>query len=99
MATMPLTGANDFPVICVGGSAGGLDAYIRLLSHLPCRFGRRGRHRQSLAKDGDASARNPSALHQDARGVDHGKVWSSAQTTSSSFHPSAICMFFGGSFV
>ena len=39
MATMPLTGANDFPVICVGGSAGGLDAYIRLLSHLPCDLG------------------------------------------------------------
>src|ERR1017187_6876267 len=36
MATMPLTGANDFPVVCVGGSAGGLDAYIRLLQHLPC---------------------------------------------------------------
>jgi chemotaxis response regulator CheB len=27
--------AIDFPVICVGGSAGGLDAYIRLLTHLP----------------------------------------------------------------
>ena len=26
---------NDVPVICVGGSAGGLDAYIRLLRHLP----------------------------------------------------------------
>jgi len=39
MTTMPLTGANDFPVICVGGSAGGLDAYIRLLSHLPCDLG------------------------------------------------------------
>ncbi len=26
---------NDFPVVCVGGSAGGLDAYIRLLKHLP----------------------------------------------------------------
>ena len=25
----------DFPIICVGGSAGGLDAYIRLLKHLP----------------------------------------------------------------
>jgi chemotaxis response regulator CheB len=24
-----------FPVVCVGGSAGGLDAYIRLLRHLP----------------------------------------------------------------
>jgi chemotaxis response regulator CheB len=24
-----------FPVVCVGGSAGGLDAYIRLLKHLP----------------------------------------------------------------
>jgi two-component system, chemotaxis family, protein-glutamate methylesterase/glutaminase len=27
--------AKDFPVVCVGGSAGGLDAYIRLLLHLP----------------------------------------------------------------
>ena len=26
---------NDFPVVCVGGSAGGLDAYIRLLACLP----------------------------------------------------------------
>ena len=26
---------KDFPVVCVGGSAGGLDAYIRLLEHLP----------------------------------------------------------------
>ena len=27
--------SNNFPVVCVGGSAGGLDAYIRLLKHLP----------------------------------------------------------------
>jgi len=27
--------ARDFPVVCVGGSAGGLDAYVRLLRHLP----------------------------------------------------------------
>ncbi len=26
---------KDFPVVCVGGSAGGLTAYIRLLSNLP----------------------------------------------------------------
>ena len=26
---------NDFPVVCVGGSAGGLDAYTRLLKNLP----------------------------------------------------------------
>jgi two-component system, chemotaxis family, protein-glutamate methylesterase/glutaminase len=26
---------KDFPVVCVGGSAGGLDAYTRLLRHLP----------------------------------------------------------------
>jgi chemotaxis response regulator CheB len=26
---------QNFPVVCVGGSAGGLDAYIRLLEHLP----------------------------------------------------------------
>jgi len=26
---------REFPIVCVGGSAGGLDAYIRLLQHLP----------------------------------------------------------------
>ncbi len=26
---------RDFPIVCVGGSAGGLDAYIRLLRQLP----------------------------------------------------------------
>ena len=26
---------KDFPIVCVGGSAGGLDAYTRLLQHLP----------------------------------------------------------------
>jgi chemotaxis response regulator CheB len=31
--------AKDFPVVCVGGSAGGLDAYIRLLRHLPADLG------------------------------------------------------------
>jgi two-component system, chemotaxis family, protein-glutamate methylesterase/glutaminase len=30
---------NNFPVVCVGGSAGGLDAYIRLLKHLPADMG------------------------------------------------------------
>ena len=28
-----------FPIVCVGGSAGGLDAYIRLLKHLPSDMG------------------------------------------------------------
>jgi len=31
--------AKDFPVVCVGGSAGGLDAFIRLLRHLPADMG------------------------------------------------------------
>lgn len=30
---------NDFPIVCVGGSAGGLDAYIRLLQNLPADMG------------------------------------------------------------
>jgi len=30
---------RPFPVVCVGGSAGGLDAYIRLLRHLPVDMG------------------------------------------------------------
>ena len=31
--------AKSFPVVCVGGSAGGLDTYIRLLKHLPADMG------------------------------------------------------------
>lgn len=30
---------RKFPIVCVGGSAGGLDAYIRLLKHLRCDMG------------------------------------------------------------
>jgi len=33
------TKAKNFPVVCVGGSAGGLDAYTRLLTHLPADMG------------------------------------------------------------
>ena len=37
---MKVQGAKrDFPVVCVGGSAGGLDAYTRLLRHLPAHMG------------------------------------------------------------
>ena len=31
--------ARNFPVVCVGGSAGGLDAYTRLLRNLPADLG------------------------------------------------------------
>jgi chemotaxis response regulator CheB len=31
--------SKDFPVVCVGGSAGGLDSYIRLLKNLPADMG------------------------------------------------------------
>ena len=31
--------AKDFPIVCVGGSAGGLDAYIRLLKNMPADMG------------------------------------------------------------
>jgi two-component system, chemotaxis family, protein-glutamate methylesterase/glutaminase len=30
---------DEFPIVCVGGSAGGLDAYTRLLTHLPANMG------------------------------------------------------------
>jgi chemotaxis response regulator CheB len=33
------TNAKDFPIVCVGGSAGGLDAYTRLLKNLPADMG------------------------------------------------------------
>ena len=38
-AKKPKSAAKDFPVICVGGSAGGLDAYTRLLQNLPADMG------------------------------------------------------------
>ena len=31
--------SEDFPIVCVGGSAGGLDAYIRLLKQMPADIG------------------------------------------------------------
>jgi isoquinoline 1-oxidoreductase len=31
--------SKDFPVVCIGGSAGGLDAYTRLLRHLTADMG------------------------------------------------------------
>lgn len=31
--------ARDFPIVCIGGSAGGLDAYQRLLRNLPADMG------------------------------------------------------------
>lgn len=31
--------AKNFPIVCVGGSAGGLDAYIKLLQNLPADMG------------------------------------------------------------
>lgn len=34
-----VSSVKNFPVVCVGGSAGGLDAYTRLLKHLPADMG------------------------------------------------------------
>jgi chemotaxis response regulator CheB len=34
-----LSTSKNFPVVCVGGSAGGLDAYTRLLQNLPADMG------------------------------------------------------------
>jgi chemotaxis response regulator CheB len=33
------SGTKNFPIVCVGGSAGGLDAYTRLLRQLPADMG------------------------------------------------------------
>ena len=30
---------KKIPIVCVGGSAGGLDAYVRLLQNLPANMG------------------------------------------------------------
>ncbi len=34
-----VTSMKAFPIVCVGGSAGGLDAYTRLLKNLPADIG------------------------------------------------------------
>ena len=34
-----MNNAKDFPLVCVGGSAGGLDAYTRLLQNIPVDMG------------------------------------------------------------
>lgn len=34
-----LKSSSSFPIVCIGGSAGGLEAYIRLLSNLPADMG------------------------------------------------------------
>jgi two-component system chemotaxis response regulator CheB len=39
MHEMDVHVAGDFPIVCVGGSAGGLDAYTRLLQNLPADMG------------------------------------------------------------
>jgi two-component system, chemotaxis family, protein-glutamate methylesterase/glutaminase len=39
MTPQRATTSSDFPIVCVGGSAGGLEAYIRLLRHLPADMG------------------------------------------------------------
>lgn len=39
MITTDSSTPGGFPVVCIGGSAGGLDAYTRLLKHLPADMG------------------------------------------------------------
>ena len=39
IAMKSTSAAREFPIVCVGGSAGGLDAYTRLLRHLPADMG------------------------------------------------------------
>jgi chemotaxis response regulator CheB len=39
MSTETRQETRGFPIVCVGGSAGGLDAYTRLLRHLPADMG------------------------------------------------------------
>jgi chemotaxis response regulator CheB len=39
MSTKTEPPLQNFPIVCVGGSAGGLDAYIRLLQNLPADMG------------------------------------------------------------
>jgi chemotaxis response regulator CheB len=36
---IPASSTKNFPVVCVGGSAGGLDTYIRLLKNMPADMG------------------------------------------------------------
>ena len=56
--------AKDFPVVCVGGSAGGLDAYIRLLRNL--RADLRGDAASAAREENDAVL-----VDRDRRGRGH----------------------------
>ena len=58
--------AKDFPVVCVGGSAGGLDAYTRLLRHLPADMGVAIVIVNHLRTVATLLSRDSSALHEDA---------------------------------
>jgi two-component system, chemotaxis family, protein-glutamate methylesterase/glutaminase len=62
-----LNSVKNFPIVCVGGSAGGLDAYIRLLQNLPDDLGVAiviVNHLRTVA----------TTLHEDACGIDNGKI-------------------------
>ena len=60
------SGARDFPVVCVGGSAGGLDAYTRLLRHLPADMGVAIVIVNHLRSRSHPAPRDSPALHGDA---------------------------------
>jgi two-component system, chemotaxis family, protein-glutamate methylesterase/glutaminase len=57
---------QHFPVVCVGGSAGGLDAYIRLLRHLPSDMDVAIVIVNHLRTVDTRAPRDPSAAHQNA---------------------------------
>ena len=61
---------KDFPIVCVGGSAGGLDAYARLLQRLPSDMGVAIVIVNHLRNRRHPAPRDPPELHPDASRTD-----------------------------
>jgi len=58
--------AKNFPVVCIGGSAGGLDTYIRLLQNLRADMGVAFVIVNHMTTLTHPTPRSASSLHNDA---------------------------------
>ena len=72
--------ARDFPIVCVGGSAGGSAAYVELLRHLPPGTGAAIVVVNHIREASADAPQHPSSLHKTAGGADHGRLAHSAQS-------------------
>ena len=65
---------KDFPVVCVGGSSGGLEAYKQLLQHLPSNLGIAVVIVNHMRSVETGPAQNTSPLHANAGRAHHRRI-------------------------